>query len=377
MIKMANILVTGGAGFIGSFIVDELISRGHKVRIFDSLVDQVHHGKIPEYLNKNAEFIKGDVRDKEALTNALKDIDYVFHKAAEVGVGQSMYEISRYVDANIAGTSNLLDIIVNNEEIKKRLKKLIVASSMSPYGEGSYVCNKCEIVNPLFESKDNNENGTWDPACPKCGEVLKPIPTNEEKVQHASSIYAITKKTQEEMVMTIGKAYDIPVVALRYFNAFGPRQSLSNPYTGVAAIFMSRIKNNQQPLIFEDGNQLRDFVSVHDLVQANMLAMEKDGANYESFNVGSGNPITVKEISKTISRLCGKSIEPSITNQYRKGDIRHCFADIKKIQEKLGYEPKVSFEEGMKELIEWSADSEAKDMVEEMAGELKEKGIIE
>ncbi|MCH7568939.1 MAG: SDR family NAD(P)-dependent oxidoreductase [Nanoarchaeota archaeon] len=373
---MANILVTGGAGFIGSFIVDELVSRGHEVRIFDSLVEQVHHRKIPEYLNKDVEFISGDVQDKQALTKALEDIDFIFHQAAEVGVGQSMYEISRYVGANIVGTANLLDIIVNNEKIKKRFKKLIVASSMSPYGEGMYVCNKCGIVNPSFRSEEQMKNKNWEPNCPKCNEVLKPIPTNETKIQYANSIYAITKRAQEEMVLTIGKAYDIPVVALRYFNTFGPRQSLSNPYTGVAAIFMSSLKNNQRPLIFEDGNQMRDFVSVHDIVQANMLAMEKDEANYEVFNVGSGQAISIKQIAEIIAKLYNKDIKPSITHQFRKGDIRHCFADIEKIKTKLGYKPTVSFEDGMKELINWAADKEAKDLVGYMAKELKSKGII-
>lgn len=373
---MANVLVTGGAGFIGSFIVDELVKREHKVRIFDSLVEQVHHCKVPDYLNKNAEFIKGDVRDKEVLTKSLKDIDFIFHKAAEVGVGQSMYEISRYVEANALGTGNLLDIIVNNEGIKKRIKKIIVASSMSPYGEGMYRCKNCEIVSPHPRSEENLKNKIWELNCPKCNVILKPIPTLETKVQEASSVYAITKKFQEEIVINVGKAYNLLTVALRYFNVFGPRQSLSNPYTGVAAIFMSRLKNNQQPLIFEDGNQLRDFVSIYDVVQANILAMEKDEANYESFNVGSGQPITIKQIVKTIAKLCGKEIEPIITHKYRKGDIRHCFADITKIKEKLGYEPKISFEKGMKELIEWAADKEAKDLVDYMTEELKSRKMI-
>lgn len=373
---MVNVLVTGGAGFIGSFIVDELVRRKHKVRIFDGLVEQVHHGKIPEYLNKKAEFIKGDLQDRWALTNALKDIDFVFHKAAEVGVGQSMYEISRYVEANALGTGNLLDIIVNNKKIKKRIKKIIVASSMSPYGEGTYACKNCNIVSPSPRSEENLKNKIWDLNCPKCNMGLNSIPTLETKVQEASSVYAITKKFQEEIAINVGKAYSLPVVALRYFNVFGPRQSLSNPYTGVAAIFMSRLKNNKRPLLFEDGNQKRDFVSVYDVVQANMLAMEKDGANYESFNVGSGQSITIKQIAKTIAKLCNKRIEPKITYQYRKGDIRHCFADITKIKEKLGYEPKISFEDGMKELIEWSADKEAKDLVNYMTEELKSRKIL-
>ena len=373
---MANVLVTGGAGFIGSFLVDELIKRKHKVRILDNLVEQVHRGKVPDYLNKNAEFIKGDVQDKKAFSYALKDIDFVFHEAAEVGVGQSMYEISRYVNTNAMGTANLLNIVVNDEEIKKRLKKIIVASSMSLYGEGMYSCNDCGFVEPLLRTEENMKNKKWELNCPKCDTILNPIPTLETKLQEAGSVYALTKKFQEDIVINVGKAYHIPSVALRYFNVLGPRQSLSNPYTGVAAIFMSRLKNNQPPLIFEDGNQKRDFVSVYDIVQANMLAMEKDEANYESFNVGSGQPITIKQIAKTIAKIYGKKIEPVITSQYRKGDIRHCFADITKIRQKLGYEPKVSFEDGMKELIKWSADREASDFVDYMKKELEDRKIL-
>ena len=373
---MANVLVTGGAGFIGSFIVDELIKRKHKVRILDNLVEQVHRGKVPDYLNKNAEFIKGDVNDKKLFFNALKDIDFVFHEAAEVGVGQSMYEISRYVNANVMGTANLLDIVVNEKEIKKRLKKIIVASSMSLYGEGTYACKKCGVVDSPLRTEEDIKNNKWELNCLKCNSNLNPLPTLETKLQEAGSVYALTKKFQEEIVIAVGKAYHIPSVALRYFNVLGPRQSLSNPYTGVAAIFMSRLKNNQSPLIFEDGNQLRDFVNIYDVVQANMLAMEKNEANYKIFNVGSGQPISIKQIAESIAKLCKKNIEPVITGQYRKGDIRHCFADITKIKQKLGYEPKVSFEDGMKELIKWSADKKASDFVDYMKKELEDKKIL-
>jgi len=372
---MAHILVTGGAGFIGSFIVDELVRRGHQVRIFDSLVQQVHHGKVPEHLNPKAEFIRGDVQDRAALAQALEGIDIVFHKAAEVGVGQSMYEISRYVGANTMGTANLLDIIVNTETIRKRVKKIIVAASMSAYGEGKYSCPACGDVRPSLRSEEQLQKKDWEVHCPSCNKILKPLPTPEEKMLESTSIYAITKKDQEEMVHSIGKAYGIPTVALRYFNVYGPRQSLSNPYTGVAAIFMSRLKNNQAPAIFEDGNQSRDFVSVHDIVQANMLAMQNDRANYETFNVGSGKVVTIKQVAEILARVCNKDIKPVINEQFRKGDIRHCFADISKIR-KLGFEPKVSFEEGMKELVAWSAKAEAKDMVAEATAQLKKKGLL-
>ena len=234
-----KILVTGGAGFIGSFIVDRLVEEGHDVRIFDNLEPQVHHNRIPSYLNKNAEFVKGDVLNYNALKNALQDIEVVFHEAAIVGVGQSMYEISRYSNANTMGTANLLDILVNTEN---NVKKILLASSMSTYGEGSYLCEKCGLVNPGLREEKQMERHDWELYCPNCKKKLKPENTKESKAQEVTSIYATTKKTQEDMVINIGKSYGIPAVALRYFNVYGPRQSLSNPYTGVAAIFMSRIK---------------------------------------------------------------------------------------------------------------------------------------
>ncbi|MEM2918881.1 MAG: NAD-dependent epimerase/dehydratase family protein [Candidatus Altiarchaeota archaeon] len=368
-----KILVTGGAGFIGSFLVDKLIDKGHEVRIFDNLEEQVHQGKIPDYLNKKAEFIKGDVLEYNALKEAIKDCEVIFHEAAMVGVGQSQYQPKKYVDANISGTANLLDILVNEEH---NVKKLIVASSMSIYGEGSYECENCGVIAPELRSEEQMKKNDWEVHCPKCKKILKPIPTNEEKPLQSNSIYAITKKTQEEMCLNIGKTYSLPVVALRYFNVFGPRQSLSNPYTGVVAIFLSRIKNNNPPLIFEDGLQSRDFISVHDIVEANILAMEKNSANYESFNVGSGKRITILEIANMLIKLQNSNVKPEVVGKFRKGDVRHCFADISKIQRKLGFKPKFSFIDGIKELISWSEKVKAYDMVEKATQELKEKGLL-
>lgn len=368
-----KILVTGGAGFIGSFLVDKLVEQGHSVRILDNLDEQVHQGKMPDYLNKKAEFMKGDVRNTEDLKKALADIETVFHEAAAVGVGQSMYQINYYVDVNTLGTANLLDFIVNK---KNDVKKIIVASSMSTYGEGSYECGKCGRVRPPLRPVEQMEKKEFELKCPRCGKATKPVPIDEEAKQVCNSIYAITKKDQEGMVLNIGKSYGIPAVALRYFNVYGPRQSLSNPYTGVAAIFLSRIKNDNPPIVYEDGLQTRDFISVHDIVQANMLAMESRNADYEVFNVGTGKPIAIKKIAEILARLYGKDIKPNITNNFRKGDIRHCFADISKIQAKLDFEPKVSFEEGMKELIAWSRGAKAEDKFEKAAKELKDKGLI-
>ena len=369
-----HILVTGGAGFIGSFLVDVLIAKGHKVRIFDNLEPQVHpNGKRPDYLNPKAEFMHDDVTDMAALKRALADVEVVFHEAAMVGVGQSMYQIRRYVDVNTFGTANLLDLLVNTEH---NVKKLLVASSMSIYGEGSYTCAKCGPVHPPVRTDTQMQKGDFEVHCPSCNSVLAPHGVSETKPLEPTSIYAITKKDQEDMVLTTGKAYGIPSVALRYFNVYGPRQSLSNPYTGVAAIFMSRIKNNHAPLIFEDGSQSRDFVSVHDIVQANLLAMDSTAADYENFNVGTGNQVSIKQVADILLRLYGKQIKSEVNGKFRKGDIRHCFSDITKIKKALGYVPKVNFEQGMQELIAWAANAEAVDKVEQATAELERKGLM-
>ena len=369
-----HILVTGGAGFIGSFLVDALIAQGHTVRIFDSLEPQVHpKGEKPAYLNPRAEFIRGDVTDMDALRAALADVDTVLHEAAMVGVGQSMYQIQRYVHANTLGTANLLDLLVNTEH---QVKKLLVASSMSIYGEGSYRCPSCGPMHASLRPDTQLQQGDFEVHCPKCDAILQPTGTTETKPPESTSIYAITKRDQEEMVLATGKTYGIPAIALRYFNVYGPRQSLSNPYTGVAAIFMSRIKNNHVPLIFEDGNQSRDFVSVHDIVQANLLAMQNTAADYESFNVGTGNPVTIKQVANILLQLYGKQLKPEVNGKFRKGDIRHCFSDITKIKNALGYSPKVSFEQGMQELITWAANAESIDKVEQATKELERKGLM-
>lgn len=367
-----HILVTGGAGFIGSFIVDELIKQGHEVRIFDCLDPQVHNNRLPVFLNKQAEFMRGDARKPEQLAKAIEDVDTIFHEASAVGVGQSMYQISHYMNVNVMGTSNLLNLLVDREH---DVKKIIVAGSMSSYGEGAYRCQKCGVVHPKLRTEEQMAKGQWELFCPKCGKNVKPVPTPETKPLDSNSIYAISKKVQEEMFHNIGRAYGIPSVCLRYFNVFGPRQSLSNPYTGVAAIFMSRLKNGNTPIINEDGLQTRDFVSVHDIVQANILAMESKAADYESFNVGSGKAITIRYLAEYLAKLYGVKIKPEITLKYRKGDVRHCYSDISKIKKSLGYSPKVSFEAGMKELVEWSRKVEAVDMYEQAHRELKEKGL--
>ncbi|OGK17792.1 hypothetical protein A2866_05520 [Candidatus Roizmanbacteria bacterium RIFCSPHIGHO2_01_FULL_39_8] len=372
-----NILVTGGAGFIGSFLTDSLIKKGHKVRIYDNLEYQVHQGKIPEYLNKKAEFIRADITNASLLDKALQDIDIVFHEAAMVGVGQSMYQIGKYTRINTYGTGLLLDLIINKH--KKHIKKLIIAASMSEYGEGLYRCDNCGDIKPDLRSEQQLQKKTWELVCPNCRSVLRPKATSEKTPLITSSIYALNKRDQEEMVMMIGKAFKIPSVALRYFNVYGPRQSLANPYTGVAAIFISRIKANKPPVINEDGNQSRDFVSVHDIVSANIAVMKNPKADYQIFNVGSGDKITILKLSQLLIKLQSgnnSGLLPLIRNEFRKGDIRHCFADITKINRTIGWQPKMNFEKGLDELIRWSKTAYSEDLFDKAQSILQKKGVI-
>jgi len=370
---MKKILVTGGAGFIGSHLVDELVKRNYEVIVIDSIDKQVHTDGIPEYINLKARYIFEDIRKKKTLEEIVKEVDYIFHFAAKVGVGQSQYQIREYVDVNITGTANLLDILVNK---KNNVKKLIVASSMSIYGEGLYRCEKCGNVKPELRNFKEEKIDDWEPKCPFCNGNIIPVPTPETLQIKPNSIYAITKKEQEEMSLLIGKTYNIPVVSLRFFNVYGPRQSLSNPYTGVCAIFLSRIKNDKPPVIFEDGLQTRDFIWVGDIVKACILSMEKESANYEIFNVGSGKPISIFEIANLLIKLLVKDLKPEITYKFRKGDVRHCYADISKIKEKIGFEPETTLEEGLKKLIEWAKETKAVDKFEKAHQELKRKGLV-
>lgn len=367
-----HILVTGGAGFIGSHLVDELVKQGHQVRALDLLEKQVHHSKKPDYLNPEAEYLWGNVCDEQKLKQSLKGIEAVFHLAAQVGVGQSMYELQRYIRDNSLGTGILLETLLKQ---KKPIRKLVVASSMSIYGEGSYQCKDCGKINPRGRSLEQLQNGIWEMNCPHCQGPLTPLATDEEKPLYCSSIYAMTKKDQEELCLIWGKSYQVPTAALRFFNVYGTRQSLSNPYTGVAAIFASRIKNNNPPLIFEDGLQSRDFIHVSDIVQANLLALRNDQMNWQAFNVGTEEPVAVLDIAKTLLKIYKKDVSPRIVNQFRAGDIRHCFADIRKIRA-MGFTPKVSFSEGMKQLVEWSHNVKAIDLVERSTRELHTRKLL-
>ncbi len=372
-----SILVTGGAGFVGSHLVDALVKKGHNVSIYDNLEYQVHQNQTPPWLNNSAEFIHADVRDENNLKKAMTGKDVVFHQAAAVGVGQSMYQIRKYADVNSTGGANLLDIAVNESKVRDNLKKIVVASSMSIYGEGQYSCGQCGVVYPSLRSNKQLENKEWEIQCPKCQKPAQHVGTAEDKPLFPTSIYAITKRDHEEMFLVTGRTYKIPVVALRYFNIYGPRQALSNPYTGVAAIFSSRILNNAAPVIYEDGHQSRDFVHVSDIVQANLLAMEKADADYEMFNVGTGRHTSVKQVADMlIQHLKPQSgMSPVIENRFREGDIRHCYANIDKITSRLGYKPSVYFGDGIAGLVEWVSSQNAVDGFETAKKELESRGL--
>jgi dTDP-L-rhamnose 4-epimerase len=368
-----QVLITGGAGFVGSHLADGLLRAGHNVRILDELTPQVHPTGRPDYLAKEVELMVGDVRDPNRLRDALLGIDIVFHFAACVGVGQSMYEISRYMSVNTQGTAELLQAILGS---KNSVEKIIVASSMSIYGEGRYICVQCgRNHTPSVRSVEQLRKSEWDMHCSECGGLLRPVSTDEGKPSELNSVYALSKRDQEELCLIYGRTYGLPVTALRFFNIYGTRQALSNPYTGVAAVFASRMLNGKQPLIFEDGEQMRDFVHVDDIVRANLLAMTRPESNGHVINVGCGTPITIRQVAENLARALGKDVFPVITNKYRAGDIRHCYADITKARRLLGYEPQVTHETGFRELSEWLSEQPAEDKAETMLQELTAYGL--
>jgi dTDP-L-rhamnose 4-epimerase len=364
----SRILITGGAGFIGSHLANTLAEQGYRVRILDMLKEQVHgsEASFPSYLHPEIERQVGDVRDRDAVRKALAGVTHVYHFAAAVGVGQSMYEIDHYTDVNNRGTAVLLEAL-----IQQPVQRLVVASSMSVYGEGLYRSGS-EFMEPLPRSREQLARGQWE--LMRGAAALQPVPTPETKHTAPASVYALSKYDQEQLCLMFGAAYNVPTVALRFFNVYGPHQSLSNPYTGVLAIFASRCLNGNPPLIFEDGLQRRDFVSVWDIAQACRLAMTTDAIG-QVFNIGSGEPRTVLDIAASVIKALNVSIEPVVTGKYRVGDIRHCFADIEKAKAQLGYQPQVKFEEGLVELAEWLAEANASDNFMHMSAELDRRGL--
>lgn len=369
-----NVLVTGGAGFVGGHLVDQLVKDGHQVTVIDNYDPQAHPPGHKEYRAVGAEYVVKDIRflDEHPQFIRANGVEVIVHLAAAVGVGQSMYRPRYYADANVGGTASLLQALVDTDH---DVKKLVVASSMSIYGEGQYVCPSCGPADGVLRSDVQLKNHEWANKCPHCGGAMTPVATCEDKRLCPESVYATTKRDQEEMCLSIGKAYGLPTVALRYFNIYGPRQCLSNPYTGICAIFSGMIKAGKPPLVYEDGGQSRDFVSVHDITRANILAINSSRMDYEAFNVGTGRPVSVLDVASMLTKLYGASFEPQVVGSYRPGDIRHCYADISKIR-RVGYEPKTDLETGLSELVAWGRDETAVDRVDAAQMELQAKGLL-
>jgi dTDP-L-rhamnose 4-epimerase len=366
-----SVLITGGAGFVGSHLGRHLLEDGYEVRALDRLDPQVHpERERPAYLDDEIELIKGDVRDPAMVERALDGIDAVVHFAARVGVGQSMYEIAEYCSVNTVGTSVLLEAMMD-----KSIRRLLVASSMSVYGEGQARTADGEVAEAVERGRAQLERGEWEPRSAD-GRQLTPEPTPESKPPSLFSIYALNKFDQERMCLLFGSSYGVPTTALRFFNVYGPDQALSNPYTGVLAIFGGRLLNDSSPLIFEDGEQRRDFVSVHDVARACALALGRDASAGRVINIGSGESVTVREIAERLARVTNREqIEPRVTGKYRVGDIRHCFSDITLAREVLGYEPQIALNDGMAELAAWLDGQTAEDRVESAHGELTARGL--
>jgi dTDP-L-rhamnose 4-epimerase len=348
---MTKALVTGGAGFIGSHLVDALVEGGHEVVAFDNLDPAAHPQppKWPAYVNAECTYILGDVRDKEALRRAMDGVEVVFHHAAAVGSGISMIDIGRFVEVNSLGTANLLELAI---EKRDRIKKLIVASSMTVMGEGTYECGVHGVYYPFLRPVEQLARNEWEVRCPQCGAPSKPLPMKEERPLLPLTIYGLTKMDEELETMLVGRFYKIPVVAFRYFSVYGPRQSLTNPYTGVIARFGTRVISGKAPLIYEDGRQMKDVVHVRDVVRANLRAMEREEADYQVFNLGNGEGLSVYRIGELIAEKLGSPIQPVLTGQYRRGDARHGWADISKAR-LLGWEPSLSAEDGFADLCKW------------------------
>ncbi len=375
-----RVLVTGGAGFIGSHVVDRLVSHEHDVVVLDNLDQQVHGegASEPKHIAghvraRRAEFLRGDVRDPAAVRLALSGVDAVVHLAAAVGVGQSMYEPHYYTSVNVDGQGVLMEEMAREP---KRYRRFVVASSMSIYGEGAYRCARHGELAPPPREDAQLARGEWELRCPECGEVLEPVLTTEEKPLQFTSVYAVTKKTQEELALCFGRAYGIPTLALRFFNVFGSRQALSNPYTGVAAIFMGRLKNGKAPLVFEDGAQSRDLIHVSDIADAVVLAAEGEGAVCDAVNVCTGRPTTIGQVATTLAERLGVDLAPQLVGKYRAGDIRHCIGDPTRARVLLGLEARTSFEQGLDELLAWSAEQRPEDRVDASFAQLEQQGLV-
>ena len=374
--KSKNILITGGAGFIGSNLALKLVEKGYVVTVLDNLSEQIH-GKNSELLNTiidQVHFIKGDVRNAEDWMKALKNQEVVVHLAAETGTGQSMYEVQKYTEVNINGTAIFLDYLVNE---KHSIQKVVIASSRAIYGEGKYNCEEHGIIYPNERKENDLLKGEFEPKCPVCNTDLMVLLTDENSKIHPSSVYGITKQNQEQMVLNVCQSINIPAVAFRYQNVYGPGQSLKNPYTGILSIFSTQIKNGNDLNIFEDGLESRDFVFIDDVVNATILGIEKEEADFEVFNVGSGKGTTVLEVAESLKKYYQFDINIKISGNFRLGDIRHNVADLSKIENKLGFYPKVDFQSGIRQFAGWVNQQVIQhDYYSQSIQELKDKGLF-
>lgn len=365
---MSNVLVTGGLGFIGSHTVDDLISAGHEVTIVDNLERQVHLGKSPSYLNKKAKIVIGDIRHKKTWLKILPDVDAIIHLAGTVGIGQSFWQARKYIDTNVGGTASMFEVLLSDRSLSRRIERITVASSKSLYGEGAYSCETHGEFFPLPRSPDQLSKGLWEVLCPVCGKTSTPIPVREEKPPQNLNPYSLSKYSTERLAMDYADILGIPTVAFRYFNVFGPRQSLSNPYTGVVAIFLSRILNGNSPFIFEDGLQKRDYVYVKDVARINCLSLERGSGVY---NLGTGKPTSLLQVVDSLNRELGTDIEPTISGEFRPGDNRHDFADISRLSKDFLISKFESFSSGIATLIAESKDVDSQDYFERQEKERK------
>ncbi|GAC1393628.1 MAG: SDR family NAD(P)-dependent oxidoreductase [Polyangiales bacterium] len=368
------VLVTGGAGFIGSHLVDALLRRGDRVRVLDDLLPQAHPTGAPRHLSKGAELLVGDLRDPTACARALEGIDVVHHLGGMVGNGQSMIEVRRYMDVNGTGTATLLEEIGRRRD---RVRRLVVASSMVVYGDGAYVCAEHGRLREALRPKERLESRRWEPICPTCCREVTAAATREDDPLRPTSTYGVSKLAQEELSLALGRAYAVPTIALRYLNVYGSRQALSNPYTGVAAIMTSRLRNGRPPTVFEDGGQLRDFVHVLDIVRANLAAAD---AGAEAFglpiNVATGRSVRILDVARMLAAALGVPLDPLLTGEFREGDIRHCFADTTRARKVLGFETAVRFEDGIGELVAWASGETPEDRTEAANAELRARALI-
>ena len=367
-------LVTGGAGFVGSHLVDRLLARGDRVRVLDDLLPQAHPTGVARFLSSEAELQVGDLRDRAAVDRALEGVDCVFHLGGMVGNGQSMAEIRRYIDVNSVGTATLLEALVAR---RSQLRRLVVASSMVVYGDGAYRCPAHGPLARVSRPVERLRARRWEPVCHSCGAEALAIATNEEHSLHPTSTYGVSKLSQEQLSLCIGRAYGLPTIVLRYLNIYGSRQALGNPYTGICAIIAARLLNGRRPLIFEDGQQRRDLVHVSDVVEANLRAeLAPESACYQPYNIGTGRSVTVLELASLLGRLLGSPLEPELRGEYREGDIRHCFADVSRARQALGFEARRTLSDGAAELASWAASERPDDRTDAANHDLRQRGLI-